>query len=132
MRVSLSAVRAGGINALLEKLLFWHLWQYGEKRAAFVRRACDSDCTTLRFDDSFGQRQTETGTVKTLGFSVTQLLELNEQAAEVLLIDADAGISDLQTKCGRPFHREGDYDATARLGKLQRIGEIIEQHLLKL
>ena len=63
-----------------------------------ARRAAHRHAAALRLDDPPGQRQAEAGALVPLGRAGVELLELDEQPAQVLGRDADAGVLDLDAE----------------------------------
>src|SRR5581483_8685697 len=103
----------------------------GEDGAARVR-APEGDAASLGFHDSLGERQAEARALILLCRAGIELLELDEETALVVEVDADARILDLQSERVRSLGASADRNQAAVGRELDGIREIIVEHLLEL
>src|SRR5216117_3873749 len=88
---------------------------YEIRKGDWSSDVCSSDLTGL--DQPARQGEAEAGSLVGTVESAVELLELHEEAAEVLLLDSGAVVLHL--------------DADARRGELERVGEIVVEHLFQ-
>ena len=87
---------------------------------------------SLQFDDLLRQRQAQAGAFEAPGGAGVQLLELGEEPAHVLGLDADAGVAHLHFELARFDAARADVHLAAVIGELDRVGKQVVEHLLEL
>jgi hypothetical protein len=71
-------------------------WKHGEKHAPPPECARDADPPPLGFDDALRECETEAGPLLVLRGAGVELLEFDEQTAQVFRADADAVVLDFK------------------------------------
>src|SRR6185437_6076192 len=106
--------------------------QHSVERASLAQGARYAYRPTLRLGQPLAQRKPEPGTGVLLGDAGVELLEFDEQTFEIRGRDADPGIFDTEPEV-RPVVGDlrADNDTAARLGKLQRVGNVVVENLLQ-
>src|SRR5713101_8445710 len=100
------------------------------ERGPLVLAALRPDATAVQLDELLADRESEPGTAGAAGDGVVELLERLEQVGEVVVADADPRVGDAHPDRVRLGH---DADEDPPLGgKLDRVGQQIEQDLLDL
>ena len=85
------------------------------ERAAHAEFRAHADGAALRFDDPLREREAQSCSLVVLRRARIQLLEFDEQAVEVVLLDADAPILDFDAEMVRALGADPHFDAAAFL-----------------
>src|SRR5437764_1432543 len=100
--------------------------------AALAHHAGDTDGPSLRLDDAFGQGEAQSRPRMRFRRAGIELLELDEQPAQVFPSDADAGVRDFQTKSSARLEVRANAHASTLGGELEGVGKVIVEDLLEL
>src|SRR3989454_1054997 len=100
------------------------------ERGPLVLAALRPDAAAVQLDELLADRESEPGAAGAAGDGVVELLERLEQVREVVLADADPRVGNAHPDRVRLGH-DADEDPSLG-GKLDRVGQQIEQDLLDL
>src|SRR5882672_574171 len=101
------------------------------KCAALSRDAAGSYSTALRFDDFFGQRQSQTCSGKLRGIARVELLELDKKPVEVFAPNANTRVGDFYPEIIRVFRFNAYFDGAIFRRKFNRVGDVVVKDLLE-
>ena len=91
----------------------------------------DADASALGFDQPFRERQSEAGARILLGRARVELLERDEEPADVGRGDADPCVLNLEAESVRPFRNRADGDAPILGRELEGVREIVVEDLFE-
>src|SRR5262249_40141169 len=93
------------------------------------RLAVEAHRTALRFGEAAGQREPQPRAPVLLRGATLELLEVDEQAPDVLLRDADTAVLDLDAESVRALGPRSHHDAAALGRELEGVREVIVEDL---